>query len=73
VSQSGNGVVALFKNDSGVERVTVQLPAFPDGPFHVRSILNDRKLGEFTGEQLRRGIEVSLPPKYKVEILEIEK
>ncbi|MBZ5672467.1 MAG: alpha-galactosidase [Acidobacteriia bacterium] len=73
VSQSGNGVVALFKDDSGVERVTVKLPAFPDGSFHVRSILDDRKLGEFTGEQLRRGIEVSLPPKYKGEILEIEK
>jgi hypothetical protein len=51
----------------------VKLPAYPDGNFHVRSAMNGPDLGEFTGEQFRRGIEVPLPPKYKIEILEIGK
>ncbi len=73
LSQSGEGMVALFRNDSGAERVTVKLPAFPDGFFHLRSVMTGQKSGEYTGEQFRRGVEVPLPPKYPVEILEIEK
>jgi alpha-galactosidase len=73
LSESGEGMIALFRNDSGVERVTVKLPAFPDGSFHVRSIMTGQKRGEFTGEQFRGGMEIPLPSNYKVEILEIEK
>jgi hypothetical protein len=70
---SGAGMVAVFKNDSGVAQITVKLPAFPDGSFHVRSVMTGQALGDFTGEQFRRGIEVPLPAKYPVEILEIQK
>jgi alpha-galactosidase len=73
LSESGDGLVVLFRNESGVQAVTVKLPAYPDGNFHVRSAMNGEDLGEFKGEQFRRGIEVPLPPKYKVEILEINK
>ena len=73
LSQSGDGMIVLFRNDSGVERVTVKIPAFPHGSFHIRSAMTGQGLGEFTGEQFRRGSEVPLPPKHQVEILEIEK
>jgi alpha-galactosidase len=73
LSQSGNGMLALFKNDSGVERITVKLPAFPDGLFNVRSVMENREIGAFTAEQFRRGIEVPLSPEYRVAILEIGK
>jgi alpha-galactosidase len=73
LAPSGAGMVAVFKNDSGAAQVTVKLPAFPDGSFHVRSAMTGQALGDFTGEQFRRGIEVPLPAKYPVEILEIQK
>jgi len=73
LERSGAGMIAIFKNDSGAAQVTVKLPAFPDGSFHVRSALTGQALGDFTGEQFRRGIEVPLPAKYLVEILEIQK
>ena len=73
LSQSGNGMVSLFKNESGLDRITVKLPVFPDGTYRVRTIMGGQTLGEFTGEQFRQGVEVPLPSNYKVEILEIQK
>ena len=74
LSQSGDGMVALFRNDSGVERVTLKLPDLPGWIFSC-SVGHDRQevSASITGEQFRRGIEIPLSPKYKVEILEIEK
>jgi alpha-galactosidase len=71
LEQSGAGMIAIFKNDSGVQQVTVKLPAFPDGSFHFRSAMTGQALGDFTGEEFRRGIEAPLPAKYPVEIFEI--
>ncbi len=71
LSRNGEGVIALFRNDSGVARVDVKLPAFPAGRFSVRSVMNGKRLGGFSGEQFRSGIAVELPSDYKVEILEV--
>jgi alpha-galactosidase len=73
LSRDGEGLIALFKNESHLDEVTVKLPVFPDGTFHVRSALNGRDLGYHTGQQFREGIPVELPPEFKVEILEIRK
>ena len=39
LSRQGEGMIALFKNESGLDQVEVKLPTFPDGTFRVRSAM----------------------------------
>lgn len=71
LSRKGEGVIALFTNESGVKKVELKLPVFPSGRFSVRSVITGRSLGAYSGEQFRHGISVGLPSSHKVEILEI--
>ena len=71
LSRRGEGFIALFKNESHLDEVAVELPAFPDGTFHLRSVMTGKALGARSGRQIRDGIEFNLPPEYKVEIVEI--
>ncbi|MGO8790776.1 MAG: alpha-galactosidase [Terriglobia bacterium] len=73
LSRQGEGMIALFKNDSHLDRVVVKLPVFPDGTFRVRSAVTGQVVGTRTGGNFRQGIEVHLPPEHQVEILEIRK
>jgi alpha-galactosidase len=71
--RAGEGLIALFRNESGAEQVEVRLPAFPEGSFRVRSVMTGESLGEFSGEQIRQGIPVRFPARLKVQIVEIRK
>jgi alpha-galactosidase len=71
LSRQGEGLIALFKNDSGLKSVQLKLPAHPDGEFRFRSVITDRPAGSYSGSDLRGGINVALPENSKVEILEI--
>lgn len=73
LSRQGEGLVAIFKNESGASSVAIKLPVFPDGRFRVRSVITGESLGAISGERFRRDFTVKLPEKYKVEILEIRK
>lgn len=73
LSREGEGVVALFRNDSHVTSVEVGLPAFPEGSYAVRSVMTDQVLGRFSGRQFRYGITVKLPAQYSAEVLELRK
>ena len=73
LSRQGEGLVVLFKNDAPIAQVEVKLPAFPDGSFHVRSVMTSQTLGTFSGEQFRRGITAQFPEGHKIEILEIRR
>jgi alpha-galactosidase len=73
LSRQGEGMIALFMNESHLDEVDVELPAFPDGTFHLRSAMTGQALGTRTGEQFRRGIQIRLPPEHKVEVLEIRR
>ncbi len=73
LSRHGEGMIVLFKNDSHLEQVEVKLPAFPDGSFHVRSVISGQTLGNFSGEQFRHAFKARFPENHKVEILEIRK
>jgi alpha-galactosidase len=73
LGRQGEGLVVLFRNDSGARSAEVKLPAFPDGAFTVRSQMSGRAVGTYSGSQFREGIEFPLPAKYQVEILEIRK
>jgi len=73
LSRQGEGLIVLFKNLSGGEGVDVKLPAFPDGQYTLRSVMTGQTVGKFTGTEIRGGIPVRWPVKYKMEILEIHK
>ena len=73
LSRQGEGLIAIFKNESGVKSAEVKLPVFPQGQFRVRSVITGQVVGSYSGEQIRRGIAVQLPPKFKAEVLEIRK
>jgi alpha-galactosidase len=73
LSRQGEGLIALFKNKSETQRVEVKLPVFPDGQFRIRSVMTGQAVGNYSGEQIRRGLRVQLPVKFKVEVLEIRK
>lgn len=66
-------MIALFKNESQLDKVTVALPVFPDGTFHIRSAMNGQVQDAYAAQQLRHGIQVHFPPDYKVELLEIRR
>jgi alpha-galactosidase len=73
LSRQGEGLIAIFKNQSGATNVEVNLPLYPNGEFAIRSIMTGRTLGKFTGVQLRKGIQIQLPTEYTVELLECRK
>jgi alpha-galactosidase len=73
LSRRGEGIIALFKNESQFDNVTVALPVFPDGTFHLRSAMTGQVQGTYTAQQLRQGIQVHFPPDNKVEVLEIRR
>jgi len=73
LSRQGEGMIALFKNESSPGRVEVKLPTFPDGTYRVRSLMTGKSVGHFTGEQFRNGIQAQLPPEFRVELLEVRK
>ena len=73
LSRQGEGLIAVFKNESGVKIVEVKLPAFPQGQFRIRSVMTGQVVGSYSGEQIRRGVAVQLPLRTKAEVLEIRK
>jgi alpha-galactosidase len=73
LGRSGEGVIVLFSNESHLDEVTVTLPAFPEGTFHLRSAMTGQVHSISTGQQLRRGIQIHFPPRNKVEVLEVRR
>ena len=59
LSRQGEGMLVLFKNESRFDDVAVELPAFPEGAFQLRSVITGQALGTRTGEQFRHGIQIS--------------
>ena len=73
LSRQGEGLIAIFKNESGVKHVEIKLPAYPAGRFVVRSVMTGQTLGNYMGDQFRQGISLPLPAPHQVEILEIRR
>ena len=55
LSRQGEGMIALFKNESHLNEVDVVLPVFPDGRFHLRSAMTGRVLGTLPGNSSATG------------------
>jgi alpha-galactosidase len=71
LSKSGEGILVVFKNDSEVPSVHVELPAFPAGHFILHSVITGDSPKLIAGAELQRGMDIAMPAKHTVEILEI--
>ena len=71
LSRSGDGVVAVFRNQSKVQVADIQLPLMPPGKFKLHSVVTNKDLGTFTKDDWGRGVEVAFADSQTVEILEV--
>jgi alpha-galactosidase len=72
MARSGDGVIALFRNQSEEAKALVQLPLLPPGRYRVGSVLAGKELGVFSHSDWTRGIEVVFPGTNRVEVLEVK-
>jgi len=73
LDREGEGLMVIFRNESSQDNLKVNVPTFPDGAFQVSSKMTGKSLGTFSGQQMRQGIQIQIPAKGKVEVLEIRK
>ena len=73
LSREGEGMLVIFRNESKEDTLRVELPAYPDGEFSIRSTITGESHAMITGERMRRGIDVRVPAGHKVEVLEVRK
>jgi alpha-galactosidase len=71
LSRSGDGVIAVFRNKSGISAANIQLPLIPEGRFAVHSVITNKDLGAFTKEDWVRGVPVRFSGSQTVEVLEV--
>jgi alpha-galactosidase len=69
LARSGDGLIALFRNESNVKKATVQLGPLPEGSYRLHSVMTGRDLPPATREAFVRGVEIPFPG--RVEVLEV--
>jgi hypothetical protein len=72
MARTGDGIVAVFRNQSALKSVQVQLPLVPAGNFKVRSIFTGTELGTFSQADLVRGVSIVFGA-LKAEVLEVSR
>ncbi|MEA2434160.1 MAG: alpha-galactosidase [Actinomycetota bacterium] len=71
--ETGTGALLAFRQDTDEVAKTISLRGIRgDGSFVLRDALTDEVFGTFTAEQLRSGIEISLPDKHSARVLFID-
>ncbi len=71
LSQTGAGIVTIFRNESGVPSVSVKLPLIPKGRFRLHSVITQQDLGTVSNEDWTTGVDIRFEASQKVEILEL--
>jgi alpha-galactosidase len=73
LSRSGDGIVAIFRNDSQATQAVVQLPAPPDAVYEARSVMSGQALGTVTASALAAGWSVPLSGASRTEVIELRR
>lgn len=73
LSHAGEGLIAVFRNESKRSAVEVALPVFPDGAFSLRSGITGSALQNCTGAQLRQGIQIAFPAGSPAELVAVRR
>jgi alpha-galactosidase len=71
LSHAGDGVIAVFRNQSNTSAANIQLPLMPAGKFRLHSVVTNKDLGSFTQDDWTRGVPVGFSGSQSVEILEV--
>ena len=71
LAHSGNGVIAVFRNESQEAAATVRLPLIPAGKYRLRSIITGKELGVFADSDWARGVAIEFSDSQLVELLEV--
>ncbi|MBS1805184.1 MAG: alpha-galactosidase [Acidobacteria bacterium] len=71
LARSGDGVVAVFRNKSGITSASIQLPLIPEGSYRALGIISGREIGTFDRAAWTRG--VSVPLDAPAEVLELRR
>jgi hypothetical protein len=73
LSRDSDGLVALFKNQSGTSSVEIQLVAPPSARYDVQSMITGESKGQVTAEELGKGWKVDLPGGHSAEVLALRR
>jgi alpha-galactosidase len=73
LSREGEGMMAVFKNESKTRDVTVKIPNYPAGKFKFYSVMTGDSIGTFSGQQIGSGVVVPVPLQHKVQMIEVRK
>ncbi|MEW5974324.1 MAG: alpha-galactosidase [Acidobacteriota bacterium] len=71
LSRQGDGVIVVFRNDSGVRNVSVRLPCPVGARYRARSVVTGQSLGVVTTPDLEKGWTLPLDRESSVEIIEL--
>jgi alpha-galactosidase len=71
LARNGSGVIALFRNKSGVVEATVPLPLIAAGTYRLRSILSGKEIGVFKSSDWARGVAIQFSGDARVDVLEL--
>ncbi|HVU48783.1 MAG TPA: alpha-galactosidase [Terracidiphilus sp.] len=71
MTHTGDGVIALFRNESNAAEAVVLLPLMPEGRFTLRSVISGSTLWTVTKADWARGVAVQFAPDQRVEVIEV--
>ncbi len=73
LSRHSDGMVVIFRNDSGAKQAVIRLPAPPGARYEARSVMTGRALGLVTTETFLNGWSAPLNEDYRVEVIELRR
>jgi len=72
LAHTGEGIIALFRNDSKTSTAHFVIPGFPSGDFTL-SNWNDNVVQNISGADLAKGVTIAFSGAEKVKVMEIHK
>ncbi len=70
-SQTGGGIVVLFRNKSAAGTAQIQFPAPPGASYDAKSIFTGQVIGQVSAADLTNGWSVKFSADHEVEVLEL--
>jgi alpha-galactosidase len=73
LASSGDGMIAVFRNDSGAAAAIVKLPLLPQGRYRLHSAMTQKDLGTLTQQDFASGVKIPFSADQRVEMIEIQR
>ncbi len=69
--RTGNGLIAIFRNESNATEAVVRLPLLPESKYKLHSIISGTNFGVFAGSDLAQGVTIPFPALKRAEVVEV--